>query len=192
MDGRKANGGGRTPHPAAACPDCADGAAPADGRLTAPRTLDAADDYLMWDMLHDVAVRGTGSATQALGRNDLAGKTGTTNDHEDAWFNGFGPHLVAIAWVGFDQPKNLGYGEYGAKAALPIWMDYMKTALAGVPQQPPAIPAGVTQVKIDPATGKQVNASFPNPMTEYVQSVHLPPTEDDTSKHARNPAEDLY
>jgi penicillin-binding protein, 1A family len=178
--------------PATACPSCDDGATPPSGQLTAPRTLDAVDDYLMWDMLHDVAVHGTGSATQALGRDDLAGKTGTTNNHEDAWFNGFGPNLVAIAWVGFDQPKNLGYGEYGSKAALPIWMDYMKTALAGVPQSPPKVPNGVTQVQIDPSNGKQVGPNFPNPLSEYVQSDHLPPMEDQSSPHARNPAEDLY
>src|SRR3546814_14776859 len=69
-----------------------------------------------------------------LHRNDLAGKTGTTNDETDAWFNGFQATQVAIAWVGFDQPAPLGAGEVGARAALPIWIDYMRVALAGVPQ----------------------------------------------------------
>jgi penicillin-binding protein 1A len=88
-----------------------------------------------------------------LGRGDLAGKTGTTNDFIDAWFCGFNPTLVAIAWIGFDQPQTLGRGETGGVAALPIWMSYMGTVLKGTAEQPFAPPQGVMTVRVDPDTG---------------------------------------
>src|SRR3546814_3039052 len=78
----------------------------------APRTIDPQVDWLIADMMHDVAVRGTGAKTNELHRNDLAGKTGTTNDETDAWFNGFQATQVAIAWVGFDQPAPLRSEEH--------------------------------------------------------------------------------
>ena len=90
-----------------------------------------------------------------LGRGDLAGKTGTTNDQVDAWFCGFNPSLVAVAWIGFDQPRSLGANETGAQAALPMWMDYMGRVLKGVAETPLAVPSGVVSVIIDPVSGKR-------------------------------------
>src|SRR5665811_1208735 len=91
--------------------------------------------YLITSLMRDVIRRGTGAAAMVLKRSDLAGKTGSTNDHRDAWFTGFDSKLVASCWVGFDDFSSLGHGEFGAKAALPIWIDYMRGALKGVPEQ---------------------------------------------------------
>jgi penicillin-binding protein 1A len=88
-----------------------------------------------------------------LGRQDLAGKTGTTNDNVDAWFCGFNASMVAIAWIGFDQPKTLGTNETGAVAALPIWMNFMAKVLKGVPEQPLQQPEGVLVARINPESG---------------------------------------
>ena len=93
-------------------------------------------------MLRDVIRRGTGQRARALGRDDLAGKTGTTNEGHDTWFNGFNPDLVATAWVGFDQERPLGGDEEGARTALPMWIYFMREALAGVPEHPLPMPAG--------------------------------------------------
>ncbi len=114
----------------------------------AVRVLDARTAFLADTMLRDVVRYGTANpAKQRLGRNDLAGKTGTTNDAVDAWFAGYTPNLVAIAWMGYDQPKSLGVRETGGGLALPIWVGYMSKALKGVPESPerPA-PEGVLMV----------------------------------------------
>ncbi|HTI16451.1 MAG TPA: penicillin-binding protein 1A [Trinickia sp.] len=110
----------------------------------APRTISAANAYMMTSLLHSVATAGTGAGTNVLKRTDLAGKTGTTNDAKDGWFAGFQPTLVAVAWMGYDQPKSLGSREFGAQLALPIWIDYMSHALRGVPQEEMPTPDGVT------------------------------------------------
>src|SRR3546814_16905907 len=99
------------------------------------------------------------------------GKPGTTNDETDACFNGFQATQVAIAWVGFDQPAPLGAGEVGARAALPIWIDYMRVALAGVPQARLPRPAGLVDVRVDPRTGKLASAGTPGAVFEIVQQV---------------------
>ena len=114
---------------------------------TAPRVLDARTDYLMDSLLKDVA-RGTGTAARAaiLGRGDVAGKTGTTNESHDAWFSGYAGGLVAVGWVGFDQPRQLGVRETGGGLALPIWIDYMAGALKGVPESVHEMPPGVVQI----------------------------------------------
>jgi penicillin-binding protein 1A len=140
-----------------------------------------------------VVTRGTGAAVRSLGRDDLAGKTGTTNDFTYAWFNGYNPSLVTIAWVGFDQPATLGHGEVGAKAALPIWMDYMKTALKGVPQQVLPKPPGVVTVPINPANGKLLPDGSPGAIMEVVQAEHVPPADDGRSETGEQPAgADIY
>ena len=107
----------------------------------------------------------------SLGRKDLAGKTGTTNDLVDAWFAGYQPTLVAIAWIGFDQPRKLGNNETGAHAALPIWMSYMGKALKGVDEMFPPVPDGVVSVKVNPATGK---ASSDGTLSEYFYRENVP------------------
>lgn len=143
----------------------------------APRVIDARTDWLLTSMMHDVTVRGTGSAARALGRDDLAGKTGTTNKSTDAWFNGFQKTLLAISWVGFDQPTSLGRGEYGASAALPIWMDFMRVALKGVPQGMLPQPPGLVGVRINPKTGLLATPGDPNAIFETVQADHIPAAE---------------
>lgn len=149
----------------------------------APRVLAADLDYLITSMLHDVVTRGTATQVKALGRDDLSGKTGTSNDETDAWFNGYSTSLVGIAWVGFDQPKPLGKGEVGGRAAVPMWMDYMKTALKGVPQDKHPKPPGLTEIAINPATGKLVSGDTPGAIYDIVQSDHVPPPDDGVSPY---------
>ncbi|MEA3120717.1 MAG: penicillin-binding protein [Paraburkholderia sp.] len=112
----------------------------------APRTISAANAFVINSLLHSVATVGTGMGTNVLHRTDLEGKTGTTNDAKDGWFAGYQPTLVAVAWMGYDQPKSLGSREFGAQLALPIWIDYMSHALRGVPQEEMPAPDGVTTV----------------------------------------------
>lgn len=108
--------------------------------------IDPRNAFIMNSILKDVAKYGTGArAYKALQRNDIAGKTGTTNDSKDVWFDGYTPNLVAITWVGYDQPKSLGR-QFGATLALPIWIDFMKSALSGVPERQLAMPSGVVAV----------------------------------------------
>ncbi|WP_317205600.1 PBP1A family penicillin-binding protein [Janthinobacterium sp.] len=123
--------------------------APTPGQESA-RGLDARNSYMVDSMLRDVVRSGTGAAaTQRLGRSDIAGKTGTTSDAFDGWFAGYGGGIVGVAWMGFDEPKSLGGREFGATAALPIWIDYMKTALAKRPPAERAVPAGLSRVEGD-------------------------------------------
>ena len=98
---------------------------------------------MMQRLLREVVERGTATRAKALGRDDIMGKTGTTNDSHDAWFAGFNPDIAAVAWVGYDQPRNLGARETGGGLALPIWIDYMKVALDGMPIKPQVIPPGI-------------------------------------------------
>jgi penicillin-binding protein 1A len=119
----------------------------------APRAIDPRNAYLVTSLMRDVVRRGTGRGAMVLERNDLAGKTGSTNDHRDAWFSGFNAKLAVSCWVGFDDFSSLGRGEFGAKVALPIWVDFMRTALDGVPEQPFDMPPGISRVRIDPASG---------------------------------------
>jgi penicillin-binding protein 1A len=120
------------------------------------RVLDVRNAFIMDSMMQDVTRFGTAARAASLGRKDLAGKTGTTNDHVDAWFAGYQSEVVGVAWIGFDQPKKLGANETGALAALPIWMGYMGRTLKGVPESRQAVPEGVISVRIDPDTGLQV------------------------------------
>jgi penicillin-binding protein 1A len=114
------------------------------------RVLDARNAFITDSMLRDVARFGTGAAaTKRLGRGDLAGKTGTTNDAVDGWFAGYGGNVVAVAWMGYDEPKSLGGREFGATLAMPIWIDYMRVALARRPEQERAVPAGVVRDRDD-------------------------------------------
>ncbi len=118
---------------------------------TLARAIDPRTAYVMDDMLRGVATYGTGArAHRELKRDDIGGKTGTTNDSQDAWFAGFTPKLVAIAWMGFDQPRSLGSSETGGGAALPIWLDYMRVALEGQPEIPPGpMPSGLSRIDGD-------------------------------------------
>jgi penicillin-binding protein 1A len=125
-------------------------AKPTQAKVDATRVLDARTAFVMDSMLEEVTKTGTASSARAkLGRNDIAGKTGTTNDSHDAWFAGYSPKVVAIAWIGFDKPASLGDRETGGGLALPIWISYMSAALRDEPQQGREVPAGVTQVDGD-------------------------------------------
>lgn len=144
-------------NPARVCENCESDPSEGDDKeeTIAPRVISAQNHYLMNSMMQDVIRRGTATKARVLGREDLAGKTGTTNDQKDAWFNGFNRSNVAIAWVGFDSAKPLGRGEVGGTAALPAWIDYMKEALKGVAEKPLVMPPGIVTVRIDPNTGKR-------------------------------------
>ena len=141
----------------------------------APRVIDARNAFLMTSIMQDVVAKGTATKAKSLGRQDLAGKTGTTNNQIDAWFAGFNPKQVAITWIGFDQPRSLGRDETGGKAALPIWIRYMATALNGVPDVPYSVPDGVMKVKIDGLTGTLINEDEDG-IYEYFYQENPPPS----------------
>ncbi|ATE61270.1 penicillin-binding protein 1A [Thauera sinica] len=113
---------------------------------SAPRVIDERNAWLLDSMMQDVVRSGTATRARALNRSDLAGKTGTTNDYLDAWFCGYGGDVVAVAWMGYSQPRNLGRGETGGAAALPIWIDYMRTALNDAPPREHPLPGGLLAV----------------------------------------------
>lgn len=136
----------------------------------APRVLDARTTYLSTSMMQDVIRQGTGRQALSLGRNDLAGKTGTTNEQRDAWFAGYNHHLAVTAWLGFDTPRPLGNQETGARAALPMWVDFMSEALRGVPQHPLQQPAGLVTARIDAETGEFTTGANPNAIFEVFRS----------------------
>ena len=140
----------------------------------APRIVTPQNVYIMDSILRDIIQRGTGRRAKQLGRSDLAGKTGTTNDQRDAWFSGFNPDVVTTAWVGFDNPKPLGEAETGGRAALPMWIYYMREALKGLPEKPVKRPPGLVTVRIDPETGLLVNASNPNGIFETFREQYVP------------------
>ncbi len=142
----------------------------------AERAIDPRNAFLMTSLLRDVIAYGTGARAQSLGRKDLAGKTGTTNENVDAWFCGFNANLVAVAWIGFDQPKPLGNNETGAVAALPIWMSYMARVLKGVPETPLPVPDGIVNVKINPESGLRDDSG----VSEYFYSEYLPRGRDES------------
>ncbi len=132
----------------------------------AERVISSANAYIMTDLLRGVIRSGTGRKALSLNRTDLGGKTGTTNDFEDAWFSGFNSEIVATVWVGFDQPTDLGRNEHGSGLALPIWIDYMKTALEGVPDIQTLPPDNVVTQLVDAETGEAVSAEAPEAIEE--------------------------
>ena len=140
----------------------------------APRVLEARNAWLMYSLMRDVIRRGTGRKARVLERDDLAGKTGTTNDLYDAWFSGFSPGLVATAWIGFDEFRPLGQRETGARAALPMWIAYMKEALEGVRRRDIQPPEGIVTVRIDPATGEAAGASHEGAIFESFRKERAP------------------
>ena len=140
----------------------------------AEQVMDPRVAYIMDSILRDVILKGTATRAQSLGRADIAGKTGTTNGPRDAWFSGYSPHMVATAWLGFDNNGLLGSSEFGGSAALPIWMDYMKVALQDKPQTLRAQPPGIVSVRIDQDTGERTGADNPNAMFELFLSENAP------------------
>lgn len=139
----------------------------------APRIITAENAYLVYDMMRDVIRRGTGVRARALGREDIAGKTGTSNDRRDAWFSGFNGQLVATAWVGFDQERSLGPREEGGRTALPMWLYFMADALHGVPETPLPRPPGIVTARISAETGMLASSGEPGSMFELFRESDL-------------------
>lgn len=162
--------------PRVACRECDedDTEVEIDGKryAVAPRVADPAAVFLLGDMLREVIQSGTGRAALELGRDDLAGKTGTTNDYRDAWFAGFNDDLVATVWVGKDNNETTG--EYGGRAALPIWIDFMGQALEGRPEAMPEPPDDIVRVRIDPDTGRRLHDDQSGGIEEIFDEDHLP------------------
>ena len=147
-------------------------AQPAMAGTESLRVIDARNAFVVDSMLRDVVRYGTAARAMSLGRGDLAGKTGTTNDYVDAWFNGYTPETAAIAWVGFDQPRKLGANETGSLAALPIWMAYMGKILKNAPETSPAIPEGIVVGRVNDA-----GHLSPDGKPEYFFAENVPPAQ---------------
>jgi penicillin-binding protein 1A len=162
------------------------GPGPLSQEQLAPRVISQQNDYIMTDMMADVIKHGTGRRALSLNRTDLAGKTGTTNQSKDTWFNGFTPHLVATVWVGFDQERPLGESEEGDKTALPIWIHFMREALKGVPQEKRPMPDGIVTLRVSPKTGALVSAENPDGISEIFMADHLPAVGDQGSMAAQS------
>ncbi len=141
----------------------------------AERVVDERTTYIMTSMLQDVIRRGTGRRALAMGRNDLAGKTGTTNESKDSWFSGYNADYVTTVWAGFDQPESLGRTEYGGTVALPIWMNYMSVALKDKPEHLQPEPAGILSLRIDPQSGRAAAPGANDAYFEVFKSEDTPP-----------------
>lgn len=179
-----------TPTPVAdAAPDNAEQTGPPE-YLLAPRAIDERTAYLVQSLLRDVVRRGTGRNALALGRNDLGGKTGSTNDHRDAWFAGFGGPLVAAAWVGMDDFTTLGNGEFGARAALPIWMEFMRAALEDEPENGFALPGGIVTAWIDSETGRLAEPGAADAKVEFFKLEDIARLEQRSTAHEANTREE--
>lgn len=146
-----------------------DGAAP----VMAPRAIDERVAYQMISMMRDVVRRGTGTAARVLEREDVGGKTGSTNEHRDAWFSGFGGNLVTSVWVGRDDNRSLGFREYGGRAALPIWIDFMRVALDGVPEAGNEPPEGMVRVAVSAGGRLLPTTAESGGIIEYVKAEDL-------------------
>lgn len=154
--------------------------------IYAPRVMDERVNYIINSILRDVITKGTGRKALQLGRSDLAGKTGTTNNQLDAWFSGFNTSQVTTAWVGFDNPQTLGAREYGAKAALPIWVDYMTNALADTPQRLLSRPDGLITMRIDQETGEVATPSQRDAIFETFREEFAPKKQSKNSINTQN------
>ncbi len=166
-------GGAAAPKPVATEKSPASKAPPKalpQGSVLAPRAIDERVAYQTMSMMADVVKRGTGTAAKVLNREDIGGKTGSTNDHRDAWFAGYGGPYVTVVWVGRDDFKSLGYREYGGKAALPIWIDYMRAALKDKPVVSLDPPSGMVKVGVS-AGGQLIPGG--GGITEWVKAEDL-------------------
>jgi len=167
-------------------------AKPETAGVDAERVLDERNAFLMTTLMKDVVKMGTAVRAASLGRQDLAGKTGTTNDHVDAWFAGFMGRLVAVSWIGFDVPANLGPNETGSQAALPIWMAYAGKVLKDVPETEYTQPGGVVAVNINPLTGLREPGGASRTL-EYFYQESQPPVGEEGSivRDTSRPAEEV-
>jgi penicillin-binding protein 1A len=160
----------------------------------APRVIDARNAFLVTSLMRDVVRRGTGSGAMVLKRNDLAGKTGTTNDYRDAWFSGFNNRVVATAWVGFDDFSSLGSREFGSKSALPIWIGFMRAALKDMDEQSFDMPPGITTARVDRDSGLLAPAGDPDSMIEFfkTEDVNQLATRPDQQSEEQREAYDVF
>ncbi|UVJ46446.1 penicillin-binding protein 1A [Pseudomonas sp. LS1212] len=142
----------------------------------AERIIDGRTTYILTSMLEDVIKRGTGRRALALGRADLAGKTGTTNESKDAWFSGYNADYMTTVWTGFDQPETLGRREFGGTAALPIWMSYMGAALKDKPVHTQPEPEGILSLRVDPISGRAATPSTAGAYFELFKAEDTPPS----------------
>ena len=163
-------------------------AKPAVAGEDAQRAIDPRNAWLMTSLLRDVIRSGTAVRALSLNRTDLAGKTGTTNDNVDAWFCGFNSSLVAISWIGYDQPKSLGTNETGAVAALPMWIAYMQQALKGIPEAETPVPDGIAAYRVNPETGLRDDARG---LTEYFYAEYPPQSPEESQVPAGRKSRDL-
>ena len=152
----------------------------------APRAISAQNAFLVQDMMRDVIRRGTGRRARVLGRSDLSGKTGTSNDRRDAWFGGYNGSLATIVWVGYDDDMPLGANEEGSRTALPIWIEYTRLALAGAPLNRMPIPEGIVSVLISSKDGQPVGAGDPDGIFEYFIEGTVP------DRDTTEPAIDIF
>ena len=173
-----------------------------------PLAVSKQNAFLVQDMMRDVIRRGTGRRALVLGRRDLSGKTGTSNDRRDAWFGGFNGDLASIVWVGYDDDLPLGPGEEGSRTALPVWIEFMREALRGVPENQMPMPAGIVSVLIDRETGCPARAGQNNVTFEVFREEHVPECEtieelpdifndttgigDETDEEGEEPEEPLF
>ena len=142
--------------------------------MPAPRVLDPQTAFIMHSMMQDVIQKGTGRRARVLNRRDLGGKTGTTNETKDAWFSGYSQTTAASVWVGFDDPKSLGRREFGGTAALPIWIDFMKTALKGTQETKAVPPEGIVSIQIDRKSGLPTAAGHGDSLFEWFRKENAP------------------
>ena len=138
------------------------------------QVIDARIAFIIQDILQEAAKRGTAKKISELGRGDLAGKTGTTNEAESTWFTGFNEFLVTTVWVGFDQPKSLGNREFGSSTALPIWLDFMRPNIDFLPRNKNLPPNGIVSIKVDKKTGLKLESNSGNSIFEYYLEEYLP------------------
>jgi len=170
--------------------------APHDGKSMipaknlAPQIIKPQIAYLLADMMRDVIRRGTGVRARSLNREDVAGKTGTSSDFRDAWFNGFNGDLVTTVWTGFDQERSLGEGEEGAHVAVPTWTYFMHEALAGAPRHGVPVPDGIVTVRISPESGLLASSDNPNGIMEKFIEGNLPKSESYEGANQTNPMND--
>jgi penicillin-binding protein 1A len=140
----------------------------------APRVISAQNAFIMRSMMREVVQRGTAVRAKALGRKDIAGKTGTTNDQLDAWFSGYNDQVVTTSWVGFDNQRSMGNRETGGRAALPMWIEFMRKALEGRPENLQEQPEGLVTIRIDAESGKRADLSTRKSLFEVFRVEYAP------------------
>lgn len=172
--------------------EAADSDEDAQPLVLAEQAVDARTAFLVNSLLRDVVRRGTGSRAMVLGRGDLGGKTGTTNEHRDGWFSGFGGPYVVTAWMGMDDFSSLGNGEFASRTALPMWIEFMRVALEGVAEHHLPVPEGISTALIDRESGRLAGPDTPNPLNEYFRAEDIarlqqpapPASEEEPSKES--------